>query len=238
MNRPVHLSAARGHVIRVALLVVSIGLAVAAYLVYRGPGWPLGTQGIEGLVAILVLVLTLVFGLWYGHRSHYRADGSLLVGLVVGMLWAVEITINNVLTPGLPLRSIVDNSVWAAVALAILVYSFIRARRSGSVLAGIGAGLWSGFATGLVACVVGLLFVVFGIHLIVADPLTVAEWSAQGPESGLTDPVVFSAYETLFGALAHLHLLGTVMGTLLGLVGGVAGGIRPQRSGGARGTSG
>lgn len=210
---------APGHWISIILLVISLGLVVAVYLLYRAPDWPVGTQGAEGLAAIVIVAVTLTFGLWFGRRSAYRADRSLEVGLSIGVLWAVEISINNFLTPALPWRDIVDNVFWAVVAAAILTYSTARAYRARSVVAGVEAGLWTGFASGLVACVTALLITVFGIQLIVNDPLTSVDFQRQAGH--LTDPAVFSAYETLFGALGHLHLIGTFMGVILGVVGGL-----------------
>jgi hypothetical protein len=207
--------------ITIVALVISVVLVVATYLLYRAPNWPLGTQGVEGLAAILVITVTLGFGLWFGRRSRYRADRSLLVGLGIGLLWAIEVSVNNFLTPPLPWRDIIDNVFWAAVGALIFAYSVSRAYRTGRLSDGVEAGLWAGFASGVVACVAGLLITVFGIELVVNDPLTAAEWQSQG--AGLTDPAVFSAYETLFGALAHLHLLGTVMGVLIGLIAGLVG---------------
>lgn len=221
--RLVRLWLAPGHWISIGLLVISLALTIVTYLLYRGPGWPLGTQGLEGLTAILVIAVTLAFGLWFGRRSRYRADRSLLVGLSIGLLWTVEICINNFLSPGLPWRDIIDDAFWALVAALIVGYTAVRAYHARTILDGLVAGLWSGFGSGLVACVTGLLITVFGIQLVVNDPLTIAEWQRQGSDSGLTDPVVFSAYETLFGAVGHLHLIGTLMGILLGLIGGIAG---------------
>jgi hypothetical protein len=221
--RLVPLGSAPGHWISVGLLVIGLALTVVTYFRYRGPGWPLGTQGVEGVVAILVIAVTLGFGLWVGRRSGYRADRSLLVGLSIGLLWTVEICINNFLHPGLPWRDIIDDAFWALVTAVIVGYAAVRAYHAHTILAGLAAGLWSGFASGLVACVTGLLITVFGIQLVVNDPLTVMEWQRQGSGSGLTDPVVFSAYETLFGAIGHLHLIGTLMGILFGLIGGIAG---------------
>jgi hypothetical protein len=219
----VRLWSAPGHWISIGLLVISLTLAIVTYLLYRGPGWPLGTQAMEGLIAILVIAVTLVFGLWVGRRSRYRADRSLLVGLSIGLLWTVEICINNFIHPGLPWRDIIDDAFWALVTALIVSYVAARAYHARTILAGLEAGLWSGFASGLVACVTGLLITVFGIQLVVNDPLSVMEWRQQGSQSGLTDPVVFSAYETLFGAIGHLHLIGTLMGIFLGLIGGLAG---------------
>ena len=73
---------------------------------------------------------------------------SLTAGLALGLLWTVEILINNVATPPVPLRDVVDDLFWAAVAAGIFALSVRAAYRERRFAAGVAAGLWTGTASG------------------------------------------------------------------------------------------
>jgi hypothetical protein len=143
-----------------------------------------------------------------------------LIGLVLGLLWAVEIGINNILAPPLRGRDNIDNIFWAAIALAIMALSIMQAWRTGSLLRAIEAGAWSGFASGLVACVTALGMIVFGMGLLTQDPLNQAEWAGHLAINTAPTMADYFAYETFAGAFGHLLVLGIVMGGLLGTLGG------------------
>lgn len=141
-------------------------------------------------------------------------------GLLVGMLWAVEIGINNFIAPPLPARDTIDNLLWAAIAGLILLGSLVAAFRAGRFQAGVAFGGWSGLASGGVACSMALAVVVFGMHFLLHDPLNQAEWAARLPGETAPSMAAYFAYQTLAGALLHLIVLGGGMGLVLGLVGG------------------
>jgi len=115
----------------------------------------------------------------------------------------------------------------AAVVLAAVVGLHYRYDRDRRFATGVTAGLWTGTASGLVACCTALALVVAGMTLITHDALNVAEWVASGPTSGAPDMASYFAFETMAGALGHLFALGTLMGGLLGLAGGEAGRASP-----------
>ena len=150
--------------------------------------------------------------------THYIA-----FGLVIGLLWVVEIGINNFIAPSLPARDIIDDIFWAAVAAAILICAGVFAYRARRWWVGVLAGAWCGLASGAVACCTALLLIVFAMGFIDRDPLNVAEWSIRGPASGAPGMTAYFAYETFLGAFLHLSVLGVVMGVLLGLIGGLIG---------------
>ena len=79
--------------------------------------------------------------------------------------------------------------------------------------------MWSGFVSGLVACLMGLLLVVVWMRLLLRDPLAISEWAALGASNGAPDMATYLAYETMTGAIGHLTVLGVAMGLLLGLIG-------------------
>jgi len=178
----------------------------------------------EAAAGFFLLIATGA-GAWFFFRRRGEVDhsGALRLGLGLGLLWAVEISINNFIAPPLPARDIIDDTFWAAIALAILAYALARALRTGSLLRAIQAGAWSGLSSGLLACVMALAVIVFGMESITRDPLNVAEWAARGTAVPAPSMVAYFAFETFAGAFLHLVVLGLAMGLLLGLVGGLSG---------------
>ena len=178
------------------------------------------------LGAIVVLAVTMVAAGFFCRSA--RREGSRLgvlrvAGLVLGLLWTVEIAINNVATPPVPQRDTIDNLFWAAVAIGVFSVAAWASWRDGRISSGVAAGLWSGTASGLVACCTALLLIVFGMTLITHDPVNITEWATRGAGSGAPDMASYYAFETMAGALMHLLVLGILMDALLGAAGGVAG---------------
>jgi hypothetical protein len=159
-------------------------------------------------------------------RNRVRAIDA---GLVLGLLWVVEILGNNIVAPALPGRDIFDNVVWAVISVAIASVAALTARRTRSLRAGIRAGAWAGFASGLVACLTALCVIVFGMSLLMADPLNVKEWATLGVTTGATGMASYFALETLAGAIGHLLVIGLAMGAVLGAVGGTIGSLATKR---------
>ena len=182
------------------------------------------------------IVLAATAGLLWLYRERFDVAGknevfsqATPVGIALGLLWVVEIGINNFIAPTLPQRDIIDNIIWAVIALAILALAIAAAYRAKSFVQGIRAGAWSGFVSGLLACCMALSLIVFGMRFIVRDPLNIAEWEALGRTvpgtAGSRAPTMaaYFAYETFAGAFLHLLVLGLGMGGLLGVLGGLIG---------------
>jgi cytochrome bd-type quinol oxidase subunit 2 len=150
-------------------------------------------------------------------------DKTTLFGLFLGLVWMIEIAFNNAVAPPLPARDIIDNVFWALIAIAIAVASAAAAYRSGRLSQGIRVGTWSGFVSGVVACGTGLALVVFGMPLLLSDPLNLAEWSNRAKDSTAPTMASYLAYETLAGAFLHLVVSGIGMGFVLGWIGGTLG---------------
>lgn len=214
--------------IRLALFL-GFGLAIAlvGVTVFRYPGNAQTSAqylglGLAGIVSLLVAGLILGFP---GARTR-SAEGArtlrngVTLGVILGILWVLEINYNNIFTPPVTVRDPVDNIFWAVIALAILVQAFLTAFRTRRFLRGVQAGFWSGTVSGLVACLMGLVLVVFLLRLVTNDPVSVQEWNDLGKTSGAPDIATYFAYETLAGALLHLFVLGSIMGILLGVIGG------------------
>jgi hypothetical protein len=201
----------------IGLLLVAVAAALYSYNTL--------TQLESG--AGFLLLLAAAVGLWIFRRRAMRQKDPtqiglpILVGLALGLLWAVEIGINNFLAPPLPARDIIDNLFWAAIALSILVLVILRAWQTGSLWRALEAGVWSGFTSGLVACVMALVVIVFGMRFLMQDPLNLAEWAAQVSKNTAPAMSDYFAYETFAGAFGHLLVLGIAMGGLLGALGGL-----------------
>lgn len=207
-------------------LLVSLLLVLSIFFLYRGTNWPLGVQGIEaGGALALLLVINLALFLYRRRvpRMNSYQQKSVLVGLLAGLLWTVEISMNNILIPGLPARDVLDELFWATIALIILGASIQFAYQTNKILIGMAVGFWSGLSSGAIACLTGLLFIVIGMQFLLHDPLNIAEWSVRGTTSGTPSMAVYFAYQTLAGALLHLSVLGVMMGIVLGITGGALG---------------
>lgn len=135
-----------------------------------------------------------------------------------------EISFNNFVDPRVSTASarfIVDSSAWGLIALLILIASCAQAlhlRRFGSA---IHVGLWSGLMSGLISCLMGLLLPVVWMRFLLRDPLNIQEYAVRGAVEQRSGMATYFAYETMFGALGHLTILGLAMGVLLGAIGGL-----------------
>jgi hypothetical protein len=148
---------------------------------------------------------------------------NVALGLYFGLLWTIEISINNLIRPDLPFRDLLDNIIWAIIALLILTTATRFAIRTKSILEGVRSGFWSGLSCGAVACLTALLYIVFGMKYILLDPPNIKEWDVFKATSNSPGMDVYFAYQTFAGAIMHLFILGAIMGLLLGLIGGVLG---------------
>jgi len=186
------------------------------------------SSAIESGVGVAILLAVSWF-LWRRGRRASRGTDSptveraIVLGVCLGMLWVVEIGVNNFLAPPLAARDILDDVFWAVIAASILGYASLQGYRTNSVVRGIEVGTWSGFVSGLFACAMALSVVVFGMRFITHDPLNVAEWAERGASSRAPGMAAYFAFETYAGALGHLLVLGLAMGALLGTAGGSLG---------------
>jgi hypothetical protein len=219
------------HPARHASLYILLGLLLlSAILVpwiafryaYDRSSWIAGGGG-------FALLLAALGATWRLTRTARRdaapaaLDRMTLWGLVLGLLWTVEIGINNFAAPPLPGRDTLDDSFWALIALGILIASAIAAYSSGRFKAGLAVGTWTGFASGAVACLTALALVIFGMSLLLSDPVNLTEWANRAKGSTAPTMASYFAFETLAGAFLHLVALGVGMGFVLGVVGGALG---------------
>lgn len=211
------------------ILAASVALVVFIFFMYRANNWPGGLSAQACLLSLLALIIVFVLlSLKHTKWLNQLQKDNTTAGLFFGLLWTAEISMNNIIQPGLPLRDWLDDIFWALVAVLIFASAVRAALRSGKVRAGVQAGFWSGLASGLTACITALLLIVAGMRFITTDPLNQREWSdlvTGSDKKGLYthDMAVYFAYQSLAGAMMHLIVLGGVMGLLLGLVGGFIG---------------
>lgn len=231
----VHPADARPHRVLQGLLCLgclcAMLLIVVALVRYPGNAATMNGYRLLGAVSLLILLGSGGWTLWRGWRAA-DIDMSLVLrlgiigGFILGLLWVIEISFNNFVPPDISTgaaRGIVDNVFWAIIAIGILGLSAMGAYRTRRVWPGIRIGAWSGFVSGLVACLMGLLLVVIWMRFLLRDPLAISEWDALGAANGAPDMATYLAYETMTGAIGHLTVLGVAMGVLLGLIGSLIG---------------
>ena len=208
--------------IQVILLICFI-LCISIFFMYKPIQWPFGFEAIVCLISsILFLLLLFVFSRFETNIIDIPQKTNIVFGLSIGLLWTIEISINNFIQPGLPARDIIDNIFWGAISLILLIKIIRDVYHSNKIIIGIKTGLWTGFTSGLVACITALLLIVFCIKFIIKDPLNLKEWK-DIKESYSKDISVYFAYQTFAGAMLHLYILGLLFGLIFGILGGFLG---------------
>jgi hypothetical protein len=206
------------------ILLLCLALSVSVFFLYRPDRWPLGLESLACLASAASFLILILF-LWYfrARITNEQQIRNISIGLCIGLLWTVEISINNFIQPRLPYRDWIDNAFWAVITLAILVKALLEASRSGKILSGIRSGIWTGFSSGAVACLSALLVIVFGMAAIISDPLNIIEWSAVKDSSYTSQISVYFAFQSFAGAIMHLVILGIAWGLIFGSLGGLTG---------------
>jgi hypothetical protein len=205
------------------LLIISAVLVVIIYLQYPALQWSLKFEAVACLIALIVLVGLILLITRFENELSDKSKKNLNVGLYFGLLWTMEISMNNIIQPRLPLRDYLDNIFWGIIALLILYVSYKDAFGTKKIITGIKAGFFCGLSSGIVACVTALILICFGMKLLLKDPVNIAEWSNIRGKTNYPDIASYFAYQTFAGAIMHLIILGIIMGVLLGVIGGLAG---------------
>ena len=182
-------------------------------------------------IGLGLILVTAVLSLFLGSRQPFGGHGKrtgALIGIAAGLLWVVEISFNNFVDPHISTgraRFFVDNSFWAAIAFTMLIAALVTSARTATVVSGLRVGLWSGYISGIIACLMALSLILFGMRFLLRDPINVSEYAARAHGSSAGGMASYFAYETMAGALAHLFFLGVLMGLLLGVIGGSFGAL-------------
>jgi hypothetical protein len=207
-----------------AILTISIFLSITVFFVYRPFSWPFGSEAIGCWFSVILISIGVTY-LWKRrdtiiNKSQRR---NVSFGLCLGLLWTIEISINNFLRPGLPSRDIIDNLFWAVIVLLIIIAAARDTYQSDKIINGVKSGFWTSLASGAVASLTALLIIVFGMKYVLLDPLNQKEWSDIEATVNSPGMAVYFAYETFAGAIMHLFILGAVLGLVLGFLGGLSG---------------
>jgi hypothetical protein len=206
------------------ILFLCLILSTSIFFMYRPIRWPFGFEAIICFASsILFFLLLVAFRRLETKFIDNQQKTNIIFGLSVGLLWTIEISINNFIQPGLSNRDIIDNVFWGIISLILLIKIIGDAYHSGKIISGIKTGLWTGFSSGLVACMTALLLIVFYIKFIIKDPLNVKEWRDMRGVSYSKDMAVYFAYQTYAGAILHLYILGLLFGLIFGILGGFIG---------------
>jgi hypothetical protein len=225
------------HLVELGLLLGLLGaivLVVIALVQYPPASFAASTSseyfllGILAIVALLGAAAGLAFQaarFWRG-RAIAGPRAAIAVGLLLGVFWVIEIGFNNFVPPEISTasaRSIIDNGFWALIGVSMVVLSGVVSFRGKRLRDGLEAGFWSGLASGLIACLMGLLIATVWMNFLLRDPLNVQEFAQRGATSGAPDMATYLAYQTMAGAIMHLFVLGLGMGVVLGFLGGLVG---------------
>jgi len=72
------------------------------------------------------------------------------IGLILGLLWTIEIEINNLFRPSLQLKDNIDDIFFAIIALLILITAITNAYLTNKFLCGVKSGFWTGLGSGTI----------------------------------------------------------------------------------------
>jgi len=191
------------------------------YAWYPALQWSPNMKAGACLISLIIFIVLLLLIGKLKNKLSDKSKRNLNAGLYFGLIWTVEISMNNFIQPRLPLRDYLDNIFWGIIAVLIVYVSYKDAVDTKKVNAGIKAGFFSGFGSGIVACLTALLLICFGMQLLLKDPVNIAEWVDMKGITNYPDMATYFAYQTFAGAIMHLIILGIFMGVLLGLIGGL-----------------
>jgi hypothetical protein len=206
------------------ILMLNIILVISIYFLYRPYSWPIGSESFGCLLSLILIAITVLL-LWLlkDKITDDLQKRNVSLGLIFGLLWTIEIGINNLIRPGLPLRDNIDDIFLAIIALLILITAIMDAYRTNKFLCGVKSGFWTGLGSGAIACFTALILIVFGMKYLLLDPVNIKEWTDIKATENSPGIDVYFAYQTFTGAVLHLYLLGAILGLVLGSVGGLFG---------------
>ena len=180
-------------------------------------------------IGLGLIAVSAILSLLLGSKRPLAGQGKPLgvrIGVLTGLMWVIEISFNNFVDPSISTgraRFYVDNGFWAAIALAILISSLATAFKARNITDALRVGLWSGYISGVISCLMALSLVLFGMRFLLRDPINISEYATRASGAPPAGMASYFAYETMAGALGHLFVLGVIMGLLLGTLGGIIG---------------
>ena len=199
--------------------VVSGALLIAAaagYAVRKYPDAVSRSGGAQLALFSFVLLVYLVCGWWARSRRDVQVEASLRIGAAVGMalglVGAVNITVENFVTLPGALAAIVPATAMAVMVIAFALAASLSLRRSGSIALALLASVWSSVVGMVLTCAYGFL-----LNLAAIESLS-RTFVAAAARAGVRDARVIVVENTLSSASMHL-LVGPI---LAGSVGSVA----------------
>lgn len=195
-----------------------IGLAFVGLALIRYPASP--GQTALYLVAGALLVLCGVAAL-IGTRPA-TADGAVALrlggvfGLLIGGLWIVEVLTGNLIAIDSTPSHVIYRVSTVGAFLLPLVAGGVGAARTGRVRTGLVVGCWSGLLSGLITFLTLMAVTYAFMGWLAHDPQNLHDY----PHSGERTLATFIVGDSLFGASAHLALIGAAWGSALGGLGG------------------
>jgi len=211
-----------------------LGFAFVGLAIIRYPASP--GQTALYLVAGALLVLCGL-GALAGTRPA-TADGAEALrlggvfGLLIGGLWIVEVLTGNLIAIDSTPSHVIYRVSTAGAFLLPLVAGGAGAARTGRVGTGLAVGFWSGLLSGLMTFLTLMAVTYVFMGVLAHDPQNLHDYAHSGERTLAT----FIVGDSLFGASAHLALIGAAWGSALGALGGalVAWRRRPSSTGATR----
>jgi hypothetical protein len=199
-----------------AIALFLIVIAVAGSL-WRHPS--AARMSPAAAVVVLALLTVLMAGYaWAAAREPSpAARAGARVGLVVALLWLVEVLTGNAFGDHAWTKVVYFGAI-AGVAAATLLVGYAAAPDGvGGWTDGAVAGTWSGLVSAPVPMLTLLFLVNFTPHIVVSDPQNIAE----ATHAGTPDVLGFALGDDILAGTNHLWL-GVLLGALLGSIGGLA----------------
>ncbi len=207
---------------------LALCLVVIGYSLVRYPSilMPLAASAIFlGMMAVAVVV----YGVAAVRGTRPRAAAPALAlragigwGILVGMLWIVEVVAGNVLDTRQPGVQVLYYGAEGAAYGLPLVAGIWAARHTGQGTTGAQIGFWSGLVSGLITFLALMLVIYIGLALHLSTLIDPNELQSL-PKAGVPDAATYVVGDGLAGATSHLLLIGPGLGTLAGAIGGFIG---------------
>jgi len=186
--------------------------ALAAYTLWRYPG-NLHDPAAPVYLMLLAVVLSgyLAIAGWGARRRLAGRDSGVLIGLVAGIMWSVEIWAGGpAMLPAAAEQAVGGTFALLAVGVTIAagVWAGARGRHPGTAMR---AGLFAGLTSGLVVFLTGTAMTLATLHTLG----TRTDYQQQFARGHVPDMATFLVGDILAAVTAHL-----VINLILGLIGG------------------
>jgi hypothetical protein len=195
---------------------VSLIVATVAVSLWRHPSAVTDSPGAAAVVLPVLTMLVAGYAWAAAREPSPAAYTGARVGLVVAVLWLVEVLAGNAMGDHPWVVALYFASI-AGVLVSTLFAGYTAVPAGGRWTDGAVAGAWSGLVSASVPMLTLLALVLFTPHVVVSDPQTIAE----AAHAGASDVLAFAVGDDILAGTNHLWL-GPALGVLLGAAGGLA----------------